>query len=307
MNSKIVSEPTGEQMTLFSPVGSLNYANPTHLQESDLEKKMTVISGRKCLDAFGRLSRAGSWAKTFSELLIGTGDWYSTRCNLTWKLKGTKYKRMYFQLAPSMPRTEEIGYGLLRTPTTAEAKNQSCSTQIYLQDQLGITNKLLPTPLVSNVHHAERIKKLKEAGAETMMSRKLGASRPNGLIDYLDFNGMLPTPTTSEVNANRGSIEYSKKQLENPNRQNHLAHMAKVGMLPTPTQRDFKTGSKEERPKAQPSRRSELNHLIAQEIGTTSLQLNPQFVGEMMGFPPDWTELPFLSGETNPSKHTETP
>jgi hypothetical protein len=41
--------------------------------------------------------------------------------------------------------------------------------------------------------------------------------------------------------------------------------------------------------------------------GKDSLQLNPQFVGEMMGFPPNWTELPFLNGETNPLKPTETP
>ena len=26
-------------------------------------------------------------------------------------------------------------------------------------------------------------------------------------------------------------------------------------------------------------------------------QLNPRFVAEMMGFPPNWTELPFQSGE----------
>jgi hypothetical protein len=36
-------------------------------------------------------------------------------------------------------------------------------------------------------------------------------------------------------------------------------------------------------------------------------QLNPRFVAEMMGFPPNWTELPFLSGETNQSKPEETP
>ena len=30
--------------------------------------------------------------------------------------------------------------------------------------------------------------------------------------------------------------------------------------------------------------------------GKTS-QLNPQFVAEMMGFPSNWTELPFLNGE----------
>jgi len=42
------------------------------------------------------------------------------------------------------------------------------------------------------------------------------------------------------------------------------------------------------------------------QTGKTS-QLNTPFVLEMMGFPPDWTELPFLSGETNPSKPQVTP
>lgn len=31
--------------------------------------------------------------------------------------------------------------------------------------------------------------------------------------------------------------------------------------------------------------------------GFKTSQLNPLFVAEMMGFPPDWTELPFLNGE----------
>lgn len=38
-----------------------------------------------------------------------------------------------------------------------------------------------------------------------------------------------------------------------------------------------------------------------------SFQLNPLFVAEMMGFPPSWTVLPFLSEEKSPSKDTETP
>ena len=33
--------------------------------------------------------------------------------------------------------------------------------------------------------------------------------------------------------------------------------------------------------------------------GRTS-QLNPRFVAEMMGFPPDWTTLPFQNGGSNP-------
>jgi hypothetical protein len=36
-------------------------------------------------------------------------------------------------------------------------------------------------------------------------------------------------------------------------------------------------------------------------------QLNPRFVAEMMGFPPNWTELPFQSGETKASKDMVMP
>lgn len=36
----------------------------------------------------------------------------------------------------------------------------------------------------------------------------------------------------------------------------------------------------------------------ARSITGQTSQLSPQFVMEMMGFPPDWTLLPFLNGET---------
>jgi hypothetical protein len=251
-------------MTLFSPVGSLNHANHTALQENDLEKKVTDTSGRKCLDAFERLSRATSWAKTFSELLIGTGDWYSTRCKLTWKLKGTKYKRLYFQLAPSTRPIGETEFGLLRTPAAQEpginAKNLTdkdgnpaqIGSRAYTKTgrlaQVGITQQvqmmgLLPTPIVSNVHHAERVKKLKESGAETMASRKLGANRPNGLIDYLDFNGMLPTPQArDEKNGSKLEDGRIQRKIEQGWSMG-LNDLSTMGMLPTPGHRNIGTAS----------------------------------------------------------------
>ena len=102
------------------PEGSRDHANHTPLQGNEKERQMTDTSGRKCLGQFERYNRAGSWAKTFSALLIGTGDWYSRRCKLTWKLKGTKYNRMYFQLAPSTPphrrdRVWFVAYSKLRS------------------------------------------------------------------------------------------------------------------------------------------------------------------------------------------------
>jgi len=53
---------------------------------------------------------------------------------------------------------------------------------------------------------------------------------------------------------------------------------------------------------------------MGKQIGLTMImndgsgsQLNPLFVAEMMGFPPNWLELPFQSTDKNPSKPTEMP
>jgi len=80
-------------------------------------------------------------------------------------------------------------------------------------------------------------------------------------------------------------------------RGNPLLPMAARMMLPTPTATsDAKGGSTRSDPKMQ---NSTLAHAVHGIIGTPgkSSQLNPRFVGEMMGYPPDWTALPFQAGE----------
>ena len=159
-------------------------------------EKMVQVTGRKCLEQFGKFNRATSWAKTFAALLIGTGEWFSTRCNLTWKLRATKSSRFYFQLSVSMPHTEGIGYGLLlKTPCAMDGKVSS--------------GKKNPKP------------------------------GDSGTLAQEIMSGYAPT-------------------------------MKKLSLIPTPT---------------------------ASIVGKTSL-LNPLFVAEMMGFPPDWLELPFQNTET---------
>lgn len=190
--------------------------------------------------------------------------------------------------------------------------------------------ELLPTPMATDIYHPEHVRNLKDAGAETMASRKNGSNRPNGLMDFMDFYGMLPTPNAREAD------EYSKKYNPKSQMGTALTAMAVNGMLPTPTNsmvtyQDFiqagyhsskrpdygliptptasshHNGCCKER-KDGTSRKSELNHYIAAQTGKTS-QLNPLFVEEMMGFPLMWTTLPFLSqsGDRNQSKDTETP
>jgi hypothetical protein len=66
--------------------------------------------------------------------------------------------------------------------------------------------------------------------------------------------------------------------------------------LPTPMVSDWR-GSKVKR---------KGNTQLTETLGISS-QLNPRFVAEMMGFPPNWTELPFQSGEKNPSKDMGMP
>jgi hypothetical protein len=276
--------------------------SPTPQQESDSARKMTATSGRKCLEQYGRFNRHGLWAKTFSALLIGMGDWYSTRCKLTWKLKGTKYNRMYFQLYPSTLPTEETEYGLWPTPTSVQRD------------------------------HPERVQGLLEKGAETMMSRKNGDNRPNSILDMAMFTGILPTPKAWDGDGggarpvNNGKTTFGSPGVKDlaiagllptpraqgeesyetrAARKGHKIAMSYLeanveyqvmnGMLPTPMASDC--GSKVTGLENQDSLVK-----IAREITGKTSQLNPRFVLEMIGFPPDWTELPFLNGETNQSK-----
>src|SRR5690606_27911029 len=295
------------QTSLFTGTGSTSSpegspASHTAPQENDLEKKMTATSGRKCLEQFGRFPRAGAWAKTFAALLIGMEGWYSTRCRLIWNLRGTKSSRFYFQLVPSTHPTDVTGYGLWPTPTSVQRD------------------------------HPERVEKLKATGAKTMTSRAAGENRPNSILDAAMFYGMLPTPTAQDL-----------KRLGPNSKQQGLPETAHKGMLPTPQSRDWRSPDKPDsrnmKRKLQKGWTIDLNslapllptptassdakggcqrkdakrqndtlahaiHGMQGEPGKTS-QLNPRFVAEMMGFPPNWTELPFQNGETRASKVME--
>jgi hypothetical protein len=349
----------GAQTTLFSQ--EVFHANHTVPQESDLEMKMIATSGRRCLESYGRFARHGSWARTFSALLIGMEGWSSTKCRLTWKLKGTRYNRMYFQLQVSERPTDEIEYGLLPTivanpsnrklnedgesvaengqkwgvsiqqlanagllptPTTQEPESDCELTangrrmtkdgkdshslnlgriarflptprardgvkgsdraltlkdgKLVNMDKNGTTYgmtleqavmpRLLPTPTSVQRNHPDRVENLIKKGARNLMSRVNGAARPNSILDSIMFHQMLQTPTAQDFKR-RGP---NSKQQGLSNTENWAN-----GMLPTPILKS------------------------SEQTGETS-QLNPRFVAEMMGFPPNWLELPFLSTETSP-------
>lgn len=109
---------------------------------------MTATSGRRCCALYGRYSPLGSLART----LLASLRWYSPAMRLAWDARtifsrritctersggspSTKSARVLserdipssrflFRLAPSEHPTEEIGYGLLPTPTAQDFKRR---------------------------------------------------------------------------------------------------------------------------------------------------------------------------------------
>ena len=75
---------------------------------------MTVTSGLRCLESYQKSSPLGSLVR----MCLGSSIWHSTRCFLTWKTKSTKSNRLLFQLAVSMPRTDDTGSLFWPTPST---------------------------------------------------------------------------------------------------------------------------------------------------------------------------------------------
>nr|WP_294860212.1 hypothetical protein [uncultured Fluviicola sp.] len=115
--------------------------------------------------------------------------------------------------------------------------------------------------------------------------------------------GLLPTPTAMDTTSGGTDLkkidrrrEKAKKSGKNGNGFGmSLREMMIRKLLPTPAAQNYKGGSSTKTRKRQGA--ANLPDLIT-EHGQTS-QLNPRFVMEMMGFPPDWTVLPFQIGETN--------
>lgn len=304
-SQKQISLFTEEQLTFLLADSLVNH---THPQESDSVKRIRDISGLRCLEQFERFSRPTSWAKMFVGLLIGTEGWYSTRCKLIWKLKATKSHRFYFQLVPSTLPTEGTEFGLLPTPL-AQAREQKSFDK-----------------------YDQRMERLVEKGHKPF-------TMP---LDQMALRGLLPTPQASDFVSTVRDNDYSLRHLEHQSgwvkkmlptpkammpkeSQNstiingrivrksgqdfgmNLEVMAQFKMLPTPTASDKNGGVTRPTERLQYGT-SLVNHMhgLTNGISGKTSQLAPQFVMEMMGFPTDWTELPFLNGDKNQSKQEET-
>ena len=129
----------------------------------------------------------------------------------------------------------------------------------------------------------------------------------NGRTEFMP-TVLLPTPHASD--ASRGGQKVTglyKKRKSGLTYMSLLNDLAASGLLPTPTASDAKNVTL---PASQGIRKSGLPKKAMQSDGYRTgagSRLNPLYVAEMMGFPVNWTALPFLRGAENRSKPTETP
>ena len=253
-----------EEQSTSSQADSL--VSHIHPQESDLGKRTSATSGRICSEQFKRLSQPTSWARTFVDLLIGMGEWSSKKCALTWKIVGTKYNRYYCQLVPSVRHTAEIEFGLL-----------------------------LKTPCAADAYTENLTKKETKFGNSGTLAQEIAS----GFVENR-MKGLLPTPTVFD-STNASATMKSSQVKEGSMHSMTLTRMMDQGMLPTPTRSDF--NARGNQPGWDGSDLVSTMHKLTNQTGTTS-QLNPRFVAEMMGFPPNWTELPFQSGGKKALKDT---
>lgn len=135
----------------------------------------------------------------------------------------------------------------------------------------------------------------------TVQTQGLKRCNAEGMNEFMPLT-MLPTPTAIDSGSGRVNKSLSSGAKERPT----IALMAKKGLLPTPTATGYNGSvSPEKLIRKDGKLRSDTLRNLPGVMGLhkaedgSTFQLNPQFVAEMMGFPPDWTVLPFQSGESS--------
>ena len=269
----------------------VSHASPFPLPAGERARRTAVTSGLTCSVPFTRSGPIGLLVRT----LVASSRWYSPARRLTWDISPLFSERLSLYTAngrntswrpsaeilsvkdiPSSRCLFRLVPSVSRTEGTVYgllptpmARDYSPRGPNCLQKGLPeiIREMLLPTPTATEIHHRQRVERWKRQGRVSMHETENGEKNPNGLTDFLDFHGLLPTPTARDWKG-APTLENFKRKGKNPHQGSLPDFFARAGR---------------------------------------SFQLNPLFVAEMMGFPVNWTVLPFLPGGSSPSRDMETP
>ena len=195
----------------------VSHASPFPLPAGERVRRTAVTSGLTCSVPFTRSGPVGLLVRT----LVASSRWYSPARRLTWdvsplcserislytvsgrntssrpsavilNVKDIPSSRCLFRLVPSVPRTEGTVSGLLPTPIASDFKVRGPGSQQKGLPEI-IREMLLPTPTATEIHHWQWVERWKRQGRTSMHETEDGEKNPNGLTDFLDFHGLLPT------------------------------------------------------------------------------------------------------------------
>ena len=245
--------------TMFTESPSTT-ANPLAWPDSEKERKITAISGRRCSVQYERYDQLGLLVK----MLLESSRWFSPAMRLKWKIKALCSEKVTEKEYCKGKNMSQKQFAEILNVKDIQSSRLLFRLVLSERPTEGTGCGLWPTPMSTEIRHQRRVQELKAAGGNTFHSRANGETRPNGLMDFIEFHGMLLTPSASDgMRAN-----FTMESLKRHNKKN--------------------------------AENSNLSEQIAHKVNGGTFQLNPRFVAEMMGFPPDWTELPFLNGDKNP-------
>ena len=132
------------QLTLFAEEIPVSQAQKRAWKEA---RQITAISGRKCFASYGPYTQLSSLTKMLMERLPTAS---LTGRLMTWKVKATPAKRMYFQLRPSAHFIAGIEFGLSRLDNPSKKTSKKHQKKFAnLSSQL-IYGLLMPTPTLND-------------------------------------------------------------------------------------------------------------------------------------------------------------
>lgn len=172
---KILQKQTldnGEEELTSSQADFLASLSPSQVRER--ERMITVTSGRTCSVQYKKSDPLGLLVKT----LLESSRWFSPARRLKWEAKPlfsekiTEKEYCYDKSMLSKPS--------VKTLSEKDIPSNRCLFRLVPSERPTEETGcgLLPTPIASDIHHAERVKNLKDAGAETMASRKKRKQSP---------------------------------------------------------------------------------------------------------------------------------
>ena len=272
MSQRQISQSGGGESTFLPPEYPASLF-PT--LESGEDERTSVISGRRLL---GLLTKSGPLGALLRTLLVSP-QWSKDGYSLKWDAIPLCSESVidYSRKGECSQSSESVK--ILRT---LDIPFSRCLFRLRLSKlpTEGTGSSLLPTPMSVEVHHRERTQRAIDQGQTSFRGRpdKGKDTHPSGLMDYLQFKGLLKTPSAMDAALERmtskgesgtsgtlaqemmsGYVEkrgfllptptageaekYRLKYTPGSQMGTSLSAMGASGMLPTPTARDEKNPS----------------------------------------------------------------